>query len=1784
MISPLEQLPNTYRPFFGRFSNLTTAQKTLIQPILDGRDVILQAGTGLGKTEAILAPATERLMTSPGSFTILYIVPTRALALDMHRRINPIFKQLGLKSGLRTGDSKTLKNGKPHLLILTPESLDVLLGSRNSDNKYFLKHVRIMIIDEVHIFLLNDRGYQLSHLRRRLEIQSIGALQTLALSATISNLEEIASFFKLKNVFYYQQPALRKLQPYWVHIEDENRELVPFFDDLSLRWKCKKLLVFVNSRRRCEQLFDLLNQGGVFSQNILLHYSNLSCKERRSIESSFRNNKKSVCIATSTLEMGIDIGDVDGVILIGPPSSTMTFLQKIGRGNRRQQSINFWGITSGSNAGHQLIRFLALFELAKENQIEKIHVMDNYTVLFQQILSCLYAKRIVSQNSLNLLFKEKEEDCCLIFHEMVTKNWLKPMSQPGLFFGGWRYMMALRQQKIWSNFPPTDEEYDVILEQEKIAVLPLSSVRQLEIGDCIQLTGKVLKVLQIEEKRAFREVWVEETNASINKELVWIGFGIPISFEVAQKMGTILLEKKEPEGLLNRSRRLLQEERERIESAVCLPNGIRVHRLGGGSYRYETFLGSTGNFILYQIIKTQLTSRIEGLTLNFDELGIESNEWIPFESLEFPYSISLFQKWVSSHLPLLRGAFSWNCWIQSLPENLQQKEITSRLLDPRVLKHFEQYHKESKPLAPIEFQIDHKQVITNQILVKGEPWSLENEKEEWGTISFPELPSESPHLDLSLTATQMQGYVTQKLCPRWARFQHLNYIVESHSRFQNSNQEKLFRQQQGIAFKKQIIQELASKKSVLWETGKFTWKDAIKEVITSQKSLFLVQAKLQLDGHFKGSPDLIYLKSEGSHICLEIWDIKNGSTFTYAQKWRIAFYAYLLECLLKKESFSLPIKVSDLGGLVYHHLDKKKLFERTPFLLAHYRKWMPRLIAQWKRDSMQSSAAQNYSMDCNCISCHYFSYCYQETLFKNPHPIQTQTILSLGIESNDFPKNSKHWYFIHYDKEGIRWQCWENKESISEKCIRLEDYANWREYQEEVAKLLQKEWLGSIEQGKNPHFLVYEPTDWHFFQNAFQSTSLQALWSMHSSYTSIQSILEKHFLWPISGRLTATQVARCIGVISNPPRPHSLFHRESPLEISLDLYKNIWNWCLSQVKSRRSLIFASNKKPSVPLINFYLETHHREQECRTHEILEFQKNPFPIRVENFRSIGPLELISDAMNGKQKYFFFSFDAVSTISKFRVGDFLKLSPLGSSRIQEGFSVILESYSPEKKTLSLRFLSQKVTLLNKKQLYALDEDATDWNAPKIERVLNLLKDPKYRPELIQILLGHVKNFSSSTPHWVEQWYHSRAREAGLNLRQKEALMLPFSKNIGLIEGPPGTGKTHLLVWTLIALVAHAKFLSRPIKILVTAQTHQAIDQILMKVSAILPSANIDPVSLWKCGHCDQALFAKLGINPLKGHQQLYQNSSLIVGSTGFGIYQLLERLNFPQLFDWVIFDESSQVLPSYALLSLIFCKGNALFYGDTQQLPPILKGHYDHTSLAPCSILQDLISLSGPENRVRLNETYRMNEDICRFAGQHWYENDLYPSALKKNQKLKLPCYPLFHDLLDNYLDPSKSMVVVELDHQGCHQSSEIEALWIARAVKRLIKDYSFPVEEIGIISPHRLQNNTISCALKEVLPSASRMPKIDTVERMQGLEFDIVIFSATVSEREVIHSTFLKDYRRFNVALTRSRKKFIFVASPLFFQSFPMTEKELIAHFPFENFFSLYSHQDKSNQNT
>ncbi|MBW2100328.1 MAG: DEAD/DEAH box helicase, partial [Deltaproteobacteria bacterium] len=168
--SPLLQLPNTYRAFYGTFPSLHLIQKQAIGPVLEGLDLVVQSSTGSGKTEAVLAPCLERIIRSGRTEALIYIVPTRALAFDLKRRLETIVTQrLGLRLAIRTGDIKRSGGEHPDLMLTTPESLDVLLGSSNPDLQGFVSRVRMVIIDEVHLFVHNYRGRQLAYLITRLE-------------------------------------------------------------------------------------------------------------------------------------------------------------------------------------------------------------------------------------------------------------------------------------------------------------------------------------------------------------------------------------------------------------------------------------------------------------------------------------------------------------------------------------------------------------------------------------------------------------------------------------------------------------------------------------------------------------------------------------------------------------------------------------------------------------------------------------------------------------------------------------------------------------------------------------------------------------------------------------------------------------------------------------------------------------------------------------------------------------------------------------------------------------------------------------------------------------------------------------------------------------------------------------------------------------------------------------------------------------------------------------------------------------------------------------------------------------------------------------------------------------------------------------------------------------------------------------------------------------------------------------------------------------------------------
>ena len=405
------------------------------------------------------------------------------------------------------------------------------------------------------------------------------------------------------------------------------------------------------------------------------------------------------------------------------------------------------------------------------------------------------------------------------------------------------------------------------------------------------------------------------------------------------------------------------------------------------------------------------------------------------------------------------------------------------------------------------------------------------------------------------------------------------------------------------------------------------------------------------------------------------------------------------------------------------------------------------------------------------------------------------------------------------------------------------------------------------------------------------------------------------------------------------------------------------------------------------------------------------------------------------------------------------------------------------------------------------------------------------------------------------------------------------------------------------------------KTLRIGVSALTHQAIDTVLAKVVQLVNRylPGLFPGQCVKWGQnrfsdiktVDQEAGDKgqisedrsaMAVEYVKDAHDLPARQWLILGATGYGFYSLFNSKDkgFPLALDWVIFDEASQVPVPQALLSLIYGRKNFLFLGDVNQLPPIVMGRYD---VMPDGNNGDRLETAGAEkeprlrlddsilsnikhqypafHQVTLNITYRMNREICAFPSETWYDGKLYPASGVDRARLCLA--PLDgeykqidgNDLIYNdILDPAKPVVLVLTDHQGCSQQSDVEAHLMAALAHRLIKGHGLSVDNMAIITPHRAQNNAIAERLGNMMADTDlpektiQLPLVDTVERTQGAERDVILFGLTASDPDHLFSEFLNSPNRLNVAMTRAKTKLVIVGSIAFFSMIPPSESLLI----------------------
>jgi superfamily I DNA and/or RNA helicase len=171
------------------------------------------------------------------------------------------------------------------------------------------------------------------------------------------------------------------------------------------------------------------------------------------------------------------------------------------------------------------------------------------------------------------------------------------------------------------------------------------------------------------------------------------------------------------------------------------------------------------------------------------------------------------------------------------------------------------------------------------------------------------------------------------------------------------------------------------------------------------------------------------------------------------------------------------------------------------------------------------------------------------------------------------------------------------------------------------------------------------------------------------------------------------------------------------------------------------------------------------------------------------------------------------------------------------------------------------------------------------------------------------------------------------------------------------------------------------------------------------------------------------------------------------------------------------------------------------------------------------------------------------------------------------------PRRDDVLDRLLDPEQPVVLLIVDHRGCHQQSELEVEIVTDLAYQLMVEHGLRADQLALISPHRAQNNATADRLSKLLGGRDvTLPLIDTVERVQGAERDVILFALTTSDPDNVESEFLNNPNRFNVAITRARQKLIVVGSRTFFSTIPHTEKALKANSCFKAFFEFCRGKD------
>lgn len=402
--------------FDDTFDDFTPAQKKSLIDIHKKKNILISSPTGSGKTLTAFLSIISELTALAEKDKLedrvycIYISPLKALDNDIEKNLEEPLRgiekiagrELGIRKAVRTGDTTQYQRQKmlkkpPHILITTPETLSILLVAPKFREK--LSGVKYVIVDEIHSLAENKRGVHLSLSLERLQ-HLIGSYTRIGLSATVSPIEEVAQFLvgyeygigrdcEIVSINYLKELDMEVMCPVSDIVladeEDTRLGMYDLLDDLIM--ENKTTLIFTNTRSGTERFVYNLKKmypSHYDSTNIMAHHSSLSKEVRLETENKLKEGKLKAVVSSTSLELGIDIGYIDLVILINSPKSVARALQRIGRSGHKLHEKSRGKIIVTDR--DDLVECSVLLKNAKEGKIDKITIPTNcLDVLAQHI-------------------------------------------------------------------------------------------------------------------------------------------------------------------------------------------------------------------------------------------------------------------------------------------------------------------------------------------------------------------------------------------------------------------------------------------------------------------------------------------------------------------------------------------------------------------------------------------------------------------------------------------------------------------------------------------------------------------------------------------------------------------------------------------------------------------------------------------------------------------------------------------------------------------------------------------------------------------------------------------------------------------------------------------------------------------------------------------------------------------------------------------------------------------------------------------------------------------------------------------------------------------------------------------------------------------------------------------------------------------------------------------------------------------------------------------------------